>query len=125
MQFNTRFNHTRPPGITFYGESMTLQEFERECNINYIVDSFMSTGVLPNVDDEPLYGDFSNIGDFAAIQQSFVDTYAQFDALPSAVRKRFNNDPADLIAFINDSNNRDEAVKLGLINTPSVDNVDK
>jgi len=35
-------------------------------------------------------------------------------ALPSDVRKRFSNDPAELIDFLADKKNDEEAIKLGL-----------
>lgn len=122
MVFYTRFNHPSPPGITFEGESLTVQDFEYECNINSIIASFTQTGVLPERSDSPIYADFAAIGDFASIQQTLADTYEKFDALPSAVRKRFSNDPAELIAFLNEEGNRAEAISLGLVNKP-VDNV--
>lgn len=123
MVFYTRFNHPSPPGITFEGESLTVQDFEYECNINSVIASFTQTGVLPERSDSPVYGDFAAVGDFASIQQTLVDTYEKFDALPAAIRKRFSNDPGELIAFLNDSSNRDEAISLGLVNK-SADNVD-
>ena len=36
-------------------------------------------------------------------------------ALPSRVRRRFDNDPAELMEFLADEANREEAVMLGLI----------
>lgn len=41
---------------------------------------------------------------------------AAFDALPAALRRRFGYSPAELMAFLNDPENNDEAVKLGLLN---------
>ena len=42
-----------------------------------------------------------------------------FMALPAAVRERFNNDPAELVDFVSDVNNRSEAIDLGLIPPPA------
>ena len=39
-------------------------------------------------------------------------------ALDANVRKRFHNDPAELIDFVSDEKNRDEAVRLGLLQIP-------
>ena len=36
-------------------------------------------------------------------------------ALPSDVRSRFGNNPAELLDFLNDNSNYDEAIRLGLI----------
>ena len=38
-----------------------------------------------------------------------------FAMLPSSIRKRFDNDPGLLLAFLDDENNREEAFSLGLI----------
>ena len=38
-----------------------------------------------------------------------------FEQLPSAVRARFKNDPMELVAFVGDNRNAEEAVKLGLL----------
>ena len=35
--------------------------------------------------------------------------------LPAQMRSRFNNDPAELLKFIKDPANLDEAVKLGIL----------
>jgi phage internal scaffolding protein len=39
-------------------------------------------------------------------------------ALPAQIRSRFDNDPAKLIDFLENEQNHDEAIKLGLVNPP-------
>lgn len=46
------------------------------------------------------------------------DTDDQFAAFPSEIRDRFNNDPQNFLKFISVDSNRDEAVRLGLIESP-------
>lgn len=62
------------------------------------------------------YADFSSIQDY----REMLDTvrYAQeaFAILPAEMRKRFDNDPSQLLDFVQDPNNYDEGVKLGLLN---------
>lgn len=41
-----------------------------------------------------------------------------FEALPSKVRARFGNDPSQMLEFLGDSRNREEAEKLGLVKAP-------
>ena len=65
--------------------------------------------------------DVSQFGDYQSSFELIRSAQAQFDALPSSVRDRFDNDPSKLIAFLNDPDNRAEAEKLGLLNTPVVD----
>ena len=38
-----------------------------------------------------------------------------FAAMPAEIRARFNNDAGAFVDFCADANNRDEAIKLGLI----------
>ena len=39
-----------------------------------------------------------------------------FEAMPATVRDRFNNDPARFMDFVNDADNYDEALKMGIVN---------
>ena len=39
----------------------------------------------------------------------------EFESLPAQIRARFQNDPAQLIEFLQDENNRPEAEELGLV----------
>jgi phage internal scaffolding protein len=39
----------------------------------------------------------------------------EFEALPAQIRARFDNDPANLIEFLENENNRPEAEELGLV----------
>lgn len=105
--------------ISFDEPSLTQQHFKDECDINKIVARFKKTGVFDHVTTKtPTYGDFSNVQsyqDALGIVQRAEDS---FDSLPSAVRKRFQNDPLELLAFMEDPGNYDEAVRLGLVQIP-------
>lgn len=98
------------------GISLTQQHFKEECDINTIVRRYAVTGVMPNVNPKPpIYGDFSEVPDYQAAFAAVAHAGELFASLPSAVRDRFGNDPARMIAFLQDSANRAEAEKLGLI----------
>jgi hypothetical protein len=43
-----------------------------------------------------------------------------FMAMPASVRSRFHNDAGELVNFVSDGRNREEAVKLGLVVPASV-----
>ena len=55
---------------------------------------------------------------FRQAQETVIAAAEAFAALPSRVRQRFNNDPAELLEFLADESNREEAVFLGLIEKP-------
>lgn len=117
MKFNTRFNPPSSPGLEC-GASMTFQHFKDECDINTIVSRYPN-GVTPYDDrkESGIYGDFSDtsIFDFREAQNKIIEAEDRFQSLPSSIRQRFNNNPALLLDFLSDSNNRSEAIELGLI----------
>lgn len=99
--------------------SVTQQQFAEECDINTIVKRFGLTGELPVAQRTPLpyehfYGEMSYqdmLNGVLAAQKSFND-------LPAHVRQRFGNDPAALVDFVSRSENRDEAIRLGMVPKP-------
>jgi len=98
--------------------SLTQQHFKEECDVNNIINKFIKTGVMPLGTRKPQYGDFSAVPDYQQAQDQLNQAKDAFSQMPSAIRKRFNNDPAELIKFVLDPKNREEAIKIGLIDTP-------
>ena len=49
-----------------------------------------------------------------------IQAQDQFASLPANIRDRFANSPEKYLAFLADSANKEEAVKLGLVNAPVV-----
>lgn len=99
----------------------THQEFKDECDINQILRRYQATGVMPQPwksPPTPQWGDFASAPDFFEAQQLLLNAKQAFLGLPSRVRSRFNNNPGELLAFIQDTKNRDEAIALGLVNPP-------
>lgn len=99
--------------------SMTQQHHKEETDINTIVRRFGVTGQLPQAGFKtPLEGDFTEITDFASAVRTVENARDAFAKLPAAQRDRFRNDPGEMIAFIQDEKNREEAIKLGMIPKP-------
>ncbi len=104
------------------GESMTKQSFRDECDINFIMTKWKRTGVIPAESVgrmRPNYGDFSNPNDYMEAANRVIDANEAFATLPSFLRDRFANEPANLIAFLADSGNQEEAIRLGLAQAPT------
>jgi len=100
--------------------SLTQQQFQKECDINYIVRQNEQTGLLNHVNQQtPQWGDFGDATDYQASLNLVNAAQASFMALPADVRARFDNDPAKLLTFVTDPNNGDELVRLGLATKPS------
>lgn len=97
--------------------SKTQQQFKEECDINNIIKKFSDTGeFLHLTKKQGVYADFSNIGDFHQMHQTVLEAQYAFDTLPAEMRLRFQNNPGNLIDFLQNPNNYDEGVKLGLLN---------
>lgn len=95
--------------------SLAKQEFREESDINTIVRRFGLTGQLPPDLRVPTSGDFTDIYDFQTAMNAVVQARESFMLLPAHVRERFHNDPQELVSFLDNEENRAEAVKYGLI----------
>lgn len=100
--------------------SMCHQSFAKDADINNIMKKYEVTGVLVdprfvNENRAPRFGDYSDIPDFAVIQQRVIDARADFMTLPADVRARFQNDVGEALEFVADPANLEEAVKLHMI----------
>lgn len=96
--------------------SLTQQQFAEECDINNIMKRYKDTGEFRHLTSrQGQYADFTEIQDYRAMLDTVRYADEAFMALPAEVRKRFKNDPALLISFLQDTKNRGEAESLGLI----------
>ena len=102
-------------GLKCEDETLAQQNFKDECDINNIMERFGLTGELPANPLPPQYGDFSGVLDYHSAMNAVLAAQDAFADLPATMRARFDNDPNNLIRFLDDPNNRDEALALGLI----------
>lgn len=104
--------------------SLTKQSFVNECDINTIVRRFNVTGELPQGIRMPSYGDFSQVNDFQTAMNAIAQAREAFDAMPADIRTQFRNDPAEFVDFCSKEENREAAVRMGLV-PPKLETVDK
>jgi phage internal scaffolding protein len=102
-------------GLACEEPSLAQQHYKDECDINTILQKFNITGLLPQSPLSPRYGDFSGIGDYHTALNRVIAAQDEFEGLPAQIRARFDNDPAKLIEFLGNENNRAEAEELGLV----------
>jgi phage internal scaffolding protein len=102
-------------GLECKGKSLAKQSFKEECDINTIVRMFGVTGKVPVTAIEPSYGDFSGVNDYHSAMNKIKEAEASFMALPAKLRQKFDHDPNALLNFLENEQNRDEAIQLGLI----------
>jgi len=107
-------------GLDCKDPTMTRQEFKEECDINNIMERFGLGYEAPAVPDFPTSVDYSEFAlDYHSAMNLVKQAQDEFMTLPAAVRDRFGHDPGRVLAFLEDPNNREEAVKLGLVNPPA------
>jgi phage internal scaffolding protein len=109
-------------GLACEEPSLAQQHFKDECDINNILKQFNVTGLLPESPLSPRYGDFTGIVDYQSALNAVIAAEDGFMALPANIRSRFENNPENLINFLNDESNRDEAIKLGLVDQKAIEN---
>jgi phage internal scaffolding protein len=97
--------------------TLAQQQFKEQCDINNIIKQYQQTGELPLSGKVGQFLDVSNIQDYHTSLLTVYEAQKAFDNLPSNIRSRFENDPNQLLAFIEDDKNTEEAQKLGLTNT--------
>lgn len=102
-------------GLHCEDATLTQQHFKDECDINNILRQFNLTGELPGSPMSPQYGDFTGIGDYHTALNQVIAAEDEFMSLPATLRARFQNDPAELISFLQNQENLDEAISLGLV----------
>lgn len=95
--------------------SRTHQSMKEECDINRILGRWRRQGFTNNIAlGTPVYEDFSNAQDYLTAMNAVNKARELFEAMPSRVRARVENDPSQLIAFVEDPANAEELVELGL-----------
>lgn len=100
--------------ITFPEKGRTKQSFKDESDINNIVAKYQKTGAMAHVNQHgPEYG-FATSHDFSSAMRLITQAQNMFNGLPSTIRNRFNNNPGEFLDFVQDANNHDEMLELGL-----------
>lgn len=123
MKFHTKYDPPVVEGIKTSPVSSVQQHFKDDCDINILVERFSRTGQLQQRDpNDYSFGDFSAV-DYQSALDIIMVANEQFGTLSANVRDRFSNNPAELLHFLEQESNRDEAVKLGLIAPQSLGTV--
>lgn len=121
--FNTPYRHAYGPKLRqllhFTRPDRAKQSFKDECDINLIMKRYEQTGQIDHLANRPIvYGDVPAL-DFQQAMGLVVEAREQFGLLPAAVRDRFGNDPAQLMAFLENPANKEEGIRLGLLKAPT------
>jgi len=102
-------------GLNTGTESKVQQQHLDDCLVPNIVKRY-NQGEMPRGSNRPpMYLDHTKIGDYTEMLARVTEVQQKFAGLPAKLRARFSNKPANLLEFLGDEENRDEAEKLGLI----------
>lgn len=104
----------------FTQPSRTHQSFKDECDITKIVNQFREVGTIEHTNQATpkFFQNFDPTLDLHSMRIIVDDANEAFEDMPASIRKRFNNNPAELVAFMDDSANTQEAIDLGLVTDP-------
>lgn len=103
-------------GLACEDLSLTVQSEADDADINTIVRRFGLTGAMPQNVRVPMTGDFSEAGDYHSALNALIAADEAFAQMPADVRARFKYDPAELIRFVENPDNYEEATRLGIVN---------
>lgn len=123
--FRTPYNYSMydqslKTGLSCKDKTLAQQNSRDECDINVIMAKFGKGQALPENFKAPQYGDFSAISDYQTALNAVRSAGESFMEMPAQLRARFNNDPNQLMSFLDNSDNRAEAQKLGILPPPPV-----
>lgn len=103
---------------------VTEQDHLDECDVNQIIKKYNAGEVITHICEfEHFYGDMSG-DDFKLMMDTTLAARDKFMTLPSDIRQRFENNPEQLLRFMEDPANRGEAITLGLIRNDSLPSQD-
>jgi len=113
----TAYGGPYPVGLTFKDKSRAIQSAKDECDINTIMAKWQKTGLITHGQGQQgVYGDLVGVPvDYHESMNAILAAQDAFASLPSTVRKKFDNDPAEFLAKINLPENRELLVEMGLL----------
>jgi len=114
-----RANGSRRVSFITDAGSVVEGHHKNDVDINNVMKKYRVTGFLESNAQEAQYGDFTNATDFHDMKNRIIEAESEFARLPSHLRTRFNNDPGQLLSFLDDPENLSEAQELGLVERPT------
>lgn len=100
--------------VKFDGQTETKQEYKQESDVNFIIKRYQATGMFPQARGQALYQDVSQIPDYKACRDTVIEAQEHFNSLPAAVRSKFKNDPAEMLEWAKQIENREAANELNI-----------
>jgi len=96
-------------------ESLTQQSFTQDADLNVIARRFGLNEIPLGTLDASHFRDTTADPDLRDVLEYQRQARDNFMSLPAKLRKRFHNSPNELWQFVNDPENAEEALRLGLL----------
>lgn len=113
--FKTAYQERERCSLHCPEETLTEQHHVDACSISTILKQYDRTGLITHVNRSvAAYGDYTEVNEYQEALNTTIRAQNAFDELPSAIRKRFDNDPGEFFEFATNPANIDELVELGL-----------
>jgi len=115
MEFISKYKGHKKIKLECKDPTLTDISQQNASDINNIMRKYKKTGVITHITNAiPTFGDVSQIGDYQSCLEHVRRAEQLFSELPALTRERFQNDPTQFVSFMDDENNLEEAIKLGL-----------
>lgn len=95
--------------------SLTSQHPADEVDINKIMARIQKGQTVLTSAGQPFYGDVSELDGLQDALIKVQEANELFMQFPADVREKFDNDPVKMVEFLENSENRDKAIELGLV----------
>ena len=109
-------NKRRRVSVDFTNDpGKTEQCHKKDCDIRVIMRKAERQGVLEHVNRyKGQYMDLPDVPSFHEAMNIIATADQMFETVPSHIRKKFGNDPAEYLKFMQNPENRDAIEALGL-----------
>lgn len=117
VRIRSAYEPSEDVGISFEGQdSLTQQHFKDECDVNNILARYDAELLLNSASGfSEEFVDLTDQGDYLDSMMKVVRAQEAFEAFPAKFRARFNNSPAEFLAFVDNPENNAEMISLGLL----------
>lgn len=113
--FQTAYGERNRVTLDCPEDVITEQHHKDACSVSQILAMYDKTGIITHVNrSKAEYGDFTLVNEYQEALNRVIRADEAFSALPSDVRKRFENDPGKFFEFATNPDNSEEMVKMGL-----------
>lgn len=113
-----RFSPKTTQPTIIEGESLTQQHMAAETDINNMINRYRKGGTI-NLNSKPATWGVAQSEDFQTMQNMVTDMHTKFNNLPARLRSKFQNSPYQFLRWLENPENAEKAIQLGLVERPS------